>query len=55
MPIYLVLAYVIFCGVPLGLWVSIAWRRRVIGKQLEQHAMPGEALVLDTNVERIRG
>ncbi len=38
MPIYLLLAYTIFCVGPLGLAISIAIRRRRIRRQLQNRA-----------------
>lgn len=37
MPIYLVLAYVIFVTVPLGLGLSIFWRRRRVERRLDRY------------------
>ncbi len=34
MPIYVILAYVIFCGVPVGVAISIAARRRRIAREI---------------------
>ncbi|MGC9520305.1 MAG: hypothetical protein ACP5HG_00305 [Anaerolineae bacterium] len=44
MLIHLGLAYAIFCTVPLGLAVSIAWRRRQVERKLRaRQAMIAEA------------
>jgi len=35
MPVYLLVAYVIFCATPLGLAFSIAVRRRKVEREIE--------------------
>jgi hypothetical protein len=34
MPIYLIVAYVIFCGAPLGLAISLVLRRRRVEREI---------------------